>query len=299
MILNRLKLVGPYLMAGIIIIAGCKGLSFVQQPDLYQDADSLVEEDPTPPGDKGYKSPLEREGWKLVWQDEFDGPEVDTTKWNYEVNGDGGGNNELQYYVKSKRNVYIKDGKLVIKGIKENYKGKFYTSGRLNSSNKADFKYGRFDIRARLPIQQGIWPAIWMLPTDWVYGGWPLSGEIDIMEIVGHEPSTLHGTLHYGELWPKNKYTGGSYKLPTGTFEDEYHVFSVEWEENEIRWYIDDQLYSTKTPKDTDPHRWPFDQKFHFLLNLAIGGTWPGPPDEETVFPKYFFIDYVRVFQKE
>lgn len=282
-----------------LLCASCSTFYLVKQPDLYRSGEEVVEEDLTPPGDMGYKTPLEREGWTLIWQDEFEGTELDTTKWNYEVNGDGGGNNELQYYVRSKNNSYIRDGKFVIKAMRQDYKGKPYTSARVNTRYKAGWKYGRFDIRARTPIQQGVWPAIWMLPTDYVYGGWPQSGEIDIMETVGHKPSTLHGTLHYGQPWPNNKNIGGTIELPKGTFEEEYHVFSCEWEENVIRFYLDDSLYATRTPADLSPHPWPFDQTFHMLLNLAIGGNWPGPPDETTVFPKYMFVDYVRVYQRK
>ncbi len=283
-----------------LICTSCSTFFLVQQPDLYREGLEIVEEDLTPPGDKGYKSPLEREGWTLVWQDEFTDPELDTTKWNYEVNGDGGGNNELQYYVRSQANTYMRDGKFVIKAMRQDYKGKPYTSGRVNTKYKGGWKYGRFDIRARTPVQQGVWPAIWMLPTDYVYGGWPQSGEIDIMETVGHKPSTLHGTLHYGPPWPNNKHIGGSIDLPKGqTFEDEFHVFSCEWDENEIRFYLDDSLYSSRVPADLSPHPWPFDQTFHIILNLAIGGNWPGPPDETTVFPKYMFVDYVRVYERK
>ena len=284
----------------VLACTACSTFYLVKQPDLYKNYEESYEEDLTPPGDNGYNTPLEREGWKLVWQDEFEGTDIDTSKWNYEVNGDGGGNNELQYYIKSPSNTYIKDNKLVIKAMRKDYKGKMYTSGRLNTAKKHGWTYGRFDIRAKLPIQQGVWPAIWMLPTDLVYGTWPQSGEIDIMETIGHKPSLLHGTLHYGPPWPNNKNIGGTKELTDGkTFEDEYHVFSCEWEKNVVRFYLDDSLYATRTPEDLAPHPWPFDQKFHILLNLAIGGNWPGPPDETTVFPKYLFIDYVRVYERK
>ena len=288
----------PYFILSLFILTECSRVSFVPQADLYTPFSEQVELDETTTENNGYKRPLERDGWNLVWTDEFSGTEIDTTKWNYEVNGDGGGNNELQYYIKSKANSYIKDDNLVIKAAQHNYKGKFYTSARLNTKNKADWTYGRFDIRAKTPVQQGVWPAIWMLPTDWVYGSWPQSGEIDIMESVGHKPTTLVGTLHYGDPWPNNKYSGADYILPEGDLSTQFHLFSVEWEPNEIRWYIDDSLYSTKTINDLAPKPWPFDQKFHMILNLAIGGNWPGPPDELTTFPKYMFVDYVRVYQK-
>ena len=282
-----------------LICSACSTFYLVQKPDLYKSAEESYEEDLTPPGDNGYKPEQEKEGWKLVWQDEFEGAILDSTKWNYEVNGDGGGNNELQYYVKNPGNSYMKDGKFVIKAMKQDYKGKPFTSGRVNTRYKAGWKYGRFDIRAKTPIQQGVWPAIWMLPTDYVYGGWPQSGEIDIMETIGHKPTTLYGTLHYGQPWPNNKNIGGNTQLPKGTFEDAYHVFSCEWEENVVRFYLDDSLYATRTPADLAPQPWPFDQTFHMILNLAIGGNWPGPPDETTVFPKYMFVDYVRVYERK
>lgn len=281
-----------------IAVFGCKNVSFMQYEDLYRPAEENVEVDLTTTADNGYKTPLDRPGYKLVWADEFSGPEIDTTKWNIWVDGGGGGNNELQYYVKSKNNSFIRNGYLTLKAIQENYKGMAYTSARLNSANKGDWKYGRMDIRAKLPVQQGVWPAIWMLPTDLAYGTWPASGEIDIMESVGHKPDEVFGTVHFGPPWPNNKWSGKTVKVPGG-IDQAFHVYSVEWKENEIRWFVDDSLYSVKTPKDLDPHKWPFDQRFHMILNLAIGGNLPGPPDETTQFPKYMWVDYVRVFQQE
>jgi beta-glucanase (GH16 family) len=284
--------------ASTLALWACSSISLVPQNDLYVSTDELIEEDLTTTPDNGFKSPTEREGWNMVWTDEFDKPEIDTTKWNYEINGSGMGNNELQYYISSRANSWTRDGKLVIKAISQNYKGKFYTSARLNSKGKGDWKYGRMDVRAKLPVQQGVWPAIWMLPTDWVYGTWPQSGEIDIMEIIGQKPSTTHGTIHFGQPWPKNRWIGETKVLSKGDFSEEFHVFSVEWEENQIRWYLDDTLFCKRVPADLTPERWPFDQKFHMILNLAIGGEWPGPPDENTKFPKYMYVDYVRVYQK-
>jgi beta-glucanase (GH16 family) len=286
------------LTTGAFALWTCSSVSLVPQTDLYVSSDELIEPDLTTTLDNGYKSSDKRVGWDLVWTDEFNQAEVDTTKWNYEINGDGGGNNELQYYISSRANNYTRDGNLVIKAIEQNYKGKFYTSTRLNSKFKGDWKYGRFDIRAKLPVQQGVWPAIWMLPSDWVYGTWPQSGEIDIMEIIGQKPSTTHGTIHFGQPWPNNKWIGEQKVLTKGDFSDEFHVFSVEWEENQIRWYLDDTLFCKRVPTDVQPQRWPFDQRFHMILNLAIGGNWPGPPDENTKFPKYMYVDYVRVYQK-
>ncbi|MFM7024323.1 MAG: family 16 glycosylhydrolase [Flavobacteriales bacterium] len=287
------------LASSALLFSKCSQVSLVDLPDLYQPASEVVIVDNTTTTDNGYKSPESRTGWKLIWSDEFSAPKIDTSKWSHEVNGDGGGNNEQQYYTDSRNNSYINNNKyLVIKAIKQNYKGKFYTSARMRTKNKADWTYGRFDIRAKVPVQRGTWPAIWMLPTDYVYGSWPQSGEIDIMESIGHQPKTVYGTIHFGEPWPKNKHVGDTTELSQGDLSTAFHVFSVEWEPNEIRWYVDDVLYSTKKPGDLDGKHWPFDQNFHMILNLAVGGDWPGPPDENTLFPKYMYVDYVRVFKK-
>jgi beta-glucanase (GH16 family) len=283
----------------LFALTQCSKVSFVQQADLYRTPEEMIEIDPTTTANNGYNPPKEREGWDLIWEEEFSGPTIDSTRWEIEVNGNGGGNNELQYYTASRANLYTKDDFLVIKAIKQNYKGKFYTSGRLRTAKKADWTYGRFDIRAKLPeMQQGIWPAIWMLPTDYTYGTWPQSGEIDIMEAVGLKPKTLYGTIHFGDPWPNNKWISGILDVKDD-FNKEFHVFSVEWEPNEIRWYFDSVMYAKRVPEDLAPKKWPFDQRFHMILNFAVGGNWPGPPDEATTFPKYFFVDYVRVYKKK
>jgi len=227
--------------------------------------------------------------YSLVWQDEFDGVTLDTTKWNYEVNGNGGGNNELQYYTNFPENCYVKDGSLIIKALKMNYKGKLYTSARINTNNKGDWKYGKFEIRAKLPYGQGLWPAIWMLPTDWVYGGWPMSGEIDIMEELGQNPGKVYGTIHYGNPHAQQ---GGSYVLTDHDFSKSFHVFSIEWSCTEIDWYVDGVKYFQAFISK------PFDQKFHFVLNVAVGGNWPESPDSTTTFPQQMVVDYVKVYQK-
>jgi beta-glucanase (GH16 family) len=242
--------------------------------------------------------------WTLVWSDEFNGPDgsaVDPNKWSFDIGGSGWGNGEWQYYTDRTDNAYVEDEALVIKAQKEDYKGNRYTSARLVTKGQGDWRYGRFEIRAKLPYGQGIWPAIWMLPTDWEYGNWPRSGEIDIMELVGHEPARVHGTLHYGI---PHTYEGDHYDLPgERTFADDYHVFAVEWEPDEIRWYVDGYHYQTQTEWFTSSTKGsehaPFDQRFHLLLNVAVGGTWPGFPDETTEFPQYMYVDYVRVYQRE
>ncbi len=244
-------------------------------------------------------------GWKLVWQDEFDGPKLDYTKWAVEENAHGGGNNELQFYTDRPANVRVENGSLILEARREAYEQagqkRNFTSGRIRTKHRADWKYGRFEIRARLPQGRGIWPAIWMLPTEEKHGGWAASGEIDIMEMVGHEPNTVHGTLHYGGKWPKNVHTGKPFVLAKGTFADDFHVFAMEWEAGVIRWYVDGALYQTQTQwrSDGGPFPAPFDQPFHLVLNLAVGGKWPGAPDAKTVFPQRFEVDYVRVYRRE
>jgi len=228
-------------------------------------------------------------GYKLVWNDEFNSTSIDTSKWNWEVNGDGGGNNELEYYTALPENSFIQDSCLVIKALQKSYNGKEYTSARLNSNDKGDWKYGRFEIRAKLPYGQGLWPAIWMLPTDWVYGGWPASGEIDIMEELGNQANKVYGTIHYGT---PHQQQGGNYMLPTGYFLSNFHVFACEWDSASISFFVDSVKYFTTNITK------PFDQRFHFVLNVAVGGNWPGNPDYTTSFPQQMTIDYVRVFQK-
>ena len=240
-----------------------------------------------------------REGWDLVWQDEFEGSEIDLEKWSHEVNGSGGGNNEWQYYTDFPENSFIENGTLVIEAREEKYIGRSYTSARMRTVGKGDWQYGRFEARIKLPTGQGLWPAFWMLPSEWRYGGWPSSGEIDIMELVGHEPETVHGTIHFGGLG-NHLFTGKGYTLEEGIFNDEFHVFAVEWEEREMRWFIDDELFLTQNSWSTKNAAYPapFDQPFHILLNVAVGGNWPGPPDETAVFPQRMEVDYVRVYQQ-
>lgn len=240
----------------------------------------------------------------ILWQDEFDGASLDLTKWSYQL-GDGcsigvcgWGNNEEQTY--REQNVAVSGGTLKITARKEQVQGKQYTSARIRTQGKGDWKFGRFEARIKMTRGQGIWPAFWMLPTDEVYGGWPRSGEIDIMENVGHEPRTVHGTIHFGDPSPNNKMSGASYtRLESEeAFSDGFHEFAVEREAGTIRWFVDDILFASKTAADTSPYLWPFDERFHFLLNLAVGGNWPGSPDATTVFPQTLEVDYVRVYDR-
>ena len=237
----------------------------------------------------------------LVWSDEFDGTSLDLTKWEPQI-GDGcdiglcgWGNSELQFY--KAENATVANGLLTIEAKRERNRGSQYTSARLRTINLADFQYGRFEARIKIPEGQGMWPAFWMLSTDEIYGGWPQSGEIDIMENIGREPSTVHGTIHYGQPWPDNASQGASYTLSGGQrFADDFHVFAIEKEAGEIRWYMDGVHYLTKNPSDVSPENWPFDERFHFILNVAVGGVWPGDPDSTTSFPQTMDVDYVRVY---
>jgi beta-glucanase (GH16 family) len=237
----------------------------------------------------------------LVWSDEFDGSAVDTNKWEFQL-GDGcaegicgWGNNEEQYY--KAENATVANGLLSITAKKERVQAKAYTSARMRTLNQGDFYDGYFEARLRLPVGQGYWSAFWMLPTDEIYGGWPMSGEIDIMENVGHEDATTHGTIHYGDPWPNNSFQGASYSLANGArFTDDFHTFAIEKTNNQIRWFVDGVLFSTKTAGDVSPHNWPFNERFHFILNVAVGGNWPGSPTAQTQFPQSMDVDYVRVY---
>ena len=245
----------------------------------------------------------EKGKWELVWSDEFEEKTLDEKKWEAIVNGRGGGNRELQYYVKE--NLKVSEGMLMIEARKESFKGadgaRDFTSGKIRTKGKGDWKYGRIEVRAKLPKGKGIWPAIWMMPTDNRYGNWPNSGEIDIVELVGQEPNVVHGTLHYGDREKRRMEKGESYKLREGTFAEEFHVFGLEWEKEKISWSVDGVVYQTQK----DWHRRdagfpaPFDQRFHLILNVAVGGTWPGEPDGKTEFPSAMVVDWVRVYQRK
>lgn len=286
-------------------------------------------------------------GWQLVWSDEFDGDSLDTTKWNYEEDCWGGGNNERQCYTDKTENVSVKDGVLNITALKKTTRGyawpkswrassegiwqeglklkgkkrfekakRPFSSGRITTRYKGDWKYGRFEAKIKLPTGQGAWPAFWMLPSDWVYGGWPLSGEIDIMEAInlgmscpecedGRE-DRVHGTLHFGKAPPKNSYKGKETHLAapvTG-----FHTYAIEWEPTQMRWYVDGKHFSTLSQDDwftdadnAETDHSPFDQRFHIILNLAIGGKWPEESNDvgffSMDFPKSLVVDYVRVYQ--
>lgn len=257
--------------------------------------------DPTGPidGENGYITPLSYEGMNMIWQDEFNGSSLNQSFWNYEIGtgNNGWGNNELQYY--RKENTSVSDGFLVIEAKKETFSGRSYTSSRLTTQNKFDFKYGRVDIRAKLPKGQGMWPALWMLGENFSTVGWPYCGEIDIMEIVGGgegKDDTTHGTIH----WDNNgsyASTGGSKQLIDGVFNDKFYVFTMKWDENNITWFLNDQQFHSVSISPADLSE--FRKEFFFIFNVAVGGNWPGSPNSSTLFPQQMVVDYVRVFQND
>lgn len=263
---------------------------------LNDDSFTLIE-------DIGYTTPSSYPGKTLIWSDEFNDANVSTTNWTYEIgtgcpNLCGWGNNERQFYTSRKDNAYQTQGKLVIEAIKESYSGSSYTSARMISRNKKYFKFGRIDMRAKLPEGQGIWPALWMLPNSSTYG-WPKGGEIDVMELVGHQPSIIHGTVHYATSTNSHRSTTKSYALSSGKFSDEFHVFSIDWRQDTIEFFVDDKKYQTITRAAIEGGGaiYPFNEPFFFIMNIAVGGNWPGYPNASTVFPQQMAVDYVRVFQ--
>jgi beta-glucanase (GH16 family) len=253
--------------------------------------------------------PESLEAYSLVWEDEFEGEEIDASKWTFEI-GDGcdrgicgWGNNELQWYTDRPENAYVSNGRLIMRARKEiplYLNEHLYTSARMVTKNKGDWKYGRIDVRAKLPFGDGLWPAIWMLPTDTIYGIWPTSGEIDIMELIGSNPSQVLGTIHFGQDFARRRSVSAYYDLESGTFNDDYHVFSVLWSEDCIQFMVDGQKYGEPNTRTTTlPGGWPFDNAFHMILNIAVGGDLPGNPTSQTVFPQVMEVDYVRVYQEK
>jgi len=235
----------------------------------------------------------------MVWNDEFSTAGLpDQTKWGYDVGGNGWGNNELQYYSSNRlENARIENGYLTIEARKEVYEGKEYTSARLVSTNKGDWLYGRFEVRAKLPGGKGTWPAIWMLPTNWVYGNWPSSGEIDIMEYVGYDPTNVHGSIHTEAY----NHVIGTQKTSTYVVADAetaYHNYAIEWTSEKVDFFVDNVLYFSFANEHKDYKYWPFDQPFHLILNLAVGGNWGGAQGvDPNIWPQNMSVDYARVFQ--
>ena len=274
-----------------------------------------------------------KDDWVLVWNDEFEGTAVDASKWDYDIgNGffdykshtwiEGWGNEELQYYTREADNVSVKDSLLTIRAVKEALHGCGYTSARLKTRKRdgtALFAktYGRFEIRAKVPWGKGLWPALWMLPQDDNYGGWAASGEIDLMEIVGEKPHEVLNSIHFGSTGSDGRaLITHVHPLPGGSTVADWHTYAVEWEPGEIRFYVDDQLTRTydhwwscsrlkdgqgviaRSAADLNPWPAPFDQPFFLVMNVAVGGNFPGAPNAATKFPAEMVVDYVRVYDK-
>jgi len=253
------------------------------------------------------QSPPPSGTWTLTWSDEFDGLDgsaPDSTKWTYDIGGSGWGNNELECYTNLAQNAVIQGGNLVITvlhqpGFACGTTTNDYTSARLKTQGLFSQAYGRFEARIKIPYGQGMWPAFWMLGDNIDTAGWPACGEIDVMENIGSEPSTVHGSMN-GPGYSGGSALTSSYTLPSGHFSDDYHVFAVEWEPNVANFYVDDALYETRTPSDLPAGAsWVFDHPFFIVLNVAVGGNWPGNPDQTAVFPQTMQVDYVRVYTRQ
>jgi beta-glucanase (GH16 family) len=270
--MEKMIMTGALICFGLLLSAGCK--KSATEPDTTSDSTAIA-------------------GWTLVWNDEFNGSTVNTTRWNFETGGGGWGNNELEYYTGRTDNAYQDQGCLVIKAQQEIYQNRGYTSARMTTAHKGDWLYGRVDVRAKMPAGKGLWPAIWMMPTDSYYGSWPASGEMDIMELLGDNPSKVYGTIHWA-VSGQHVSTGGSYTLPGSTsFATGFHLFSYEWSADSVKWFVDGRQYFSVHNGS------PFDKRFFLILNVAVGGNWPGNPDASTVFPQTMVVDYVRVYKKE
>ena len=245
--------------------------------------------------------------WHLVWSDEFNGTNgsaPDPRKWVYDLGGSGWGNNELQTYTSRRENVRVENGKLVIEARRENFTGadrraRGYTSARLKTKGKASWVYGRIEARIQLPSGPGIWPALWMMGDDVDQAGWPNCGEIDIMENIGREPATVHGTVH-GPGYSGAGGIGKAFDLPVGErFSAGFHDFALEWEPSRLRWFVDGREYFSLTPKNLPARaKWVFDKREFLLLNVAVGGSWPGHPSSTNLFPQKMLVDFVRVYSR-
>lgn len=251
-----------------------------------------------PVNDSGFVAPTSYAGLSLKWSDEFSGNSIDNNTWNYDLGGNGWGNNELETYTDNSKNSFVtRGGYLVLEARQEPFGSANYTSARMLTMGKKDFTYGRIDVRAKLPKGQGVWPAIWMLGSDIASTPWPACGEIDMMELLGNQPDKIYGTAHWSN-GGQNASLGGSYTMPSGDFSQEFHVFSIAWDSSKIDWYVDNYKYYT-APKSSMVGSYPFDKPFFIILNVAVGGAWPGNPDGTTVFPQRMIVDYIRVYQEQ
>lgn len=252
------------------------------------------------------KADLDRTARTLVWSDEFNGPNgstPDPSKWKIVSSGSGFGNQELEYYTGRSSNIRLQNGRLVITARKEGFTGpdgtsRAYTSARIESQGLFELKYGRVEARIKLPKGRGVWPAFWMLGSDYSAIGWPACGEVDIMENIGSEPSRVHGSLH-GPGYSGGHPLSAVFDLPNQErFSDDYHVFAIEWEPQTMRFYVDNVLYETQSAGSLAPgETWAFDHPFYLVLDVAVGGYWPGSPDTTTQFPTSMLVDYVRVYR--
>ncbi|MFI5132485.1 MAG: family 16 glycosylhydrolase [Chitinophagales bacterium] len=248
----------------------------------------------------GYSTPNNYPGYTLAWSDEFDVNNLSTSNWSFETgNNNGWGNNELEYYTDRTQNVFVSAGNLIIEARAESFGGRNYTSTRMITKNKKVFKFGRIDIRAKVPKGKGIWPALWMLGNNIDAAGWPACGEMDILELLGHEPNKIYGTMHWGATVGLHGSKGNSYTLSSGSFDQQFHVYSLIWKLDDIRVLVDDIEFVHVTSADVPPGSggYPFNSNFFFIFNIAVGGSWPGSPDGTTSFPQRMIVDYVRVFQ--
>lgn len=241
--------------------------------------------------------------WTLAWYDEFSGTSIAPERWTHLVRP--GLNREQQYYVDHPENSYVAGDVLHIVAREGPFRGpagaRPFTSAQLITRLKGDWTYGRFEVRAKIPEGRGLWPTVWLMPTESYYGGWAVSGEVDIAEFRGHEPERVHGTLHHGGPSPRNTYTTDSYELPDDrTFAEDFHVFTLIWEPDAFHWFVDGRHYQSQTYWRSTGHPFPapFDRDFYLLLTLAVGGPFPGQPDDTTEFPSEFLVDYVRVYQR-
>ena len=244
-----------------------------------------------------------KEGWELVWSDEFEGDSIDPDNWTYEIGGWGWGNGEAQYYTSRPENARVENGMLVIEARQEKYEDSYYTSARLITQDLREFQYGRIEARIKVPEGDGLWPAFWMLGSDFernpdqpLDSNWPHVGEVDIMEHVGREPDLIMGTVHgpgYSGAGGLGRWNRQEYDIA-----DEFHTYAIEWDETGITWFYDGEPYYTLTPDDLNDREWVFDKEFFLLLNLAIGGQFGGTIGLDTKFPTNLYVDYVRVYQR-
>ena len=241
------------------------------------------------------------DGWTMTWSDEFEGPEgqaPDQSRWSHDVGGHGWGNNELQYHSDDVKNVALDgQGNLRIRALAEAYGENSHTSGRIKTAGLFSQRYGRFEARIKLPQGQGIWPAFWMLGDNIEEVGWPACGEIDIMEYLGHQTDTVHGTIH-GPGFSGANSIGGKTTLADSNFFEDFHVFSVTWDPTRLSFALDGETYHTVKVSEVPPEGWVFNAPFFLILNVAVGGNWPGYPDDSTPFPADMLIDYVRVWER-